>query len=138
MRVMFDTNVVLDLLLDRAPFADDAETLFGFVEEGRLQGYLCATTLTTLHYLAAKVVGSAKAREQLQTLLALFEIAPVTRSVLEEALADDCRDFEDAVLCRAAIHVGTERIVTRNPADFRTCTLLIVSPRELVSGLRAG
>lgn len=138
MKILFDTNVVLDLLLDRAPFADDAEILFGFVEEGRLQGYLCATTLTTLHYLAAKAVGSARAKEQLQTLLTLFEIAPVTRAVLEEALADECRDFEDAVLCRAALQVGATQIVTRNPADFKTCALPIVSPRELVSGLRAG
>lgn len=71
-------------------------------------------------------------------LLSLFEIAPVTRSVLEAALADECRDFEDAVLCRVALHVGATQIVTHNPTDFKTCTLPIVRPRELVCGLRAG
>ncbi len=51
MRVIFDTNIVLDLLLDRAPFADTATYLFSKVERAEITGFLCATTITTIHYL---------------------------------------------------------------------------------------
>ena len=59
---MFDTNVVLDLLMDRKPYVDAAATLFALVDEGRIDGLLCATTVTTVHYITAKGFGAKKAQ----------------------------------------------------------------------------
>ena len=104
MRILFDTNVILDVLLDREPFSSTAAKLFSEVEAGNIAGYVCATTITTLHYLASKVMGAASAKEQINKLTMLFEIAPVNRAVLDAALLSEFKDFEDAVVHEAALH----------------------------------
>ena len=119
MKILLDTNIVLDVLMDRMPFADAATELFSKVEEGTIIGYLCGTTITTVYYLAAKTVGTRRAHEEIKKLLSLFEVAPVNRHVLESALGANFHDFEDAVVHEAACHVGAEAIVTRNQKDFK-------------------
>lgn len=137
MKVVFDTNVVLDLLMDRAPHADAAAVLFAAVEQGEITGCLCGTTITTIHYLAAKALGRDQARTEIGKLMDLFEIAPITRAVLVEALGVNFNDFEDAVIYQAARHVGAQAIVTRNGRDFRCSDLSVCSPGELVKTLLA-
>jgi predicted nucleic acid-binding protein len=132
LRVLFDTNVVLDLLLDRAPFVEASEQILSRVEAGELSGYLCATTITTIHYLAAKALGARRALAEIRKLLALFEIAPVNRPILENALESDFSDFEDSVLHEAARQVGVDAIVTRNRSDFRRALLPAHSPEEMI------
>ena len=65
MRILFDTNVILDVLLDREPFSTTAAKLFSKVETGEITGYVCATTITTIHYLARKVIGTGSAMEEI-------------------------------------------------------------------------
>lgn len=137
MNVLFDTNVVLDLLLDRAPHAEFAAALVARVERGELAGYLCATTITTVFYLAAKAIGSQAARQQIEQLLKLFEVAPVTRSVLEDALQAGFSDLEDAVLYMAARQVGAQCLVTRNTKDFKLAEIPIYQPHEFEAVLRS-
>ena len=100
MRVLFDTNVVLDLLLDRTPFADDAANLFARVERAEMIGYLCATTLTMTHSLLTNALDRRQANTHIKTLTSMFEIAAVNRLVIEQAIEDNFADFEDAVPCR--------------------------------------
>ena len=135
--MLFDTNVVLDVLLDREPFATVGAHLFSQVERGVVPGYLCATTVTTVHYLAEKVLGVEQARQKIRHLIRLFEVAPVNRAILEAALASRLADFEDAVLHEAALHVGAKGIVTRDPAGFKGARLPVYSPDELWRALQA-
>lgn len=137
MRILFDTNVILDVLLDREPFSTTAAQLFSKVEAGELSGYICATTVTTLHYLARKTVGTERAQKEIKKLLNLFEVAPVNRSVLEGALKARFADFEDAVIHEAAVQVEVQGIVTRNIADFKGANILLYSPEELLKMSRA-
>lgn len=137
MRVLLDTNVVLDLLLERQPFAEAAAELASRIERGEIEGCLGAGTITTVQYLARKVLGDRRAREAVADLLALFEIVPFTRAVLQEALTLPFSDFEDAVLHEAARHGGAEAVVTRNLDDFRHATLPTYSPNDLLSALDA-
>jgi len=130
-KVLFDTNVVLDLLMDRAPHSDAAAELFAKVEDGSVVGYLCGTTITTVYYLTAKVVGAKKAREEVHKILALFDVAPVNRAVLESALSADFANFEDAVIHEAACHAGAEAIITRNQKDFKRARISVYIPTEL-------
>ena len=132
MNILFDTNVILDVLLDRQPFADDATRLLARVERAVVGGWLCATTVTTLHYLIARSSDDAAARQHVGSLLRLFEVAPVNRVVLEEAMASGFTDFEDGVLHAAARHVGADAIVTRNIKDFAVAELPVFAPDELV------
>lgn len=133
MKVLFDTNVVLDVLLDRAPFAAVAAQLFAKVEKGELGGFLCATTITTIHCLAARAAGPAQAQSHVQTLLSLFEIAPVNRLVLETAQAAGFADFEDAVVHEAGRHAGVRAIVSRDASGFQAATLAVHTPPALLT-----
>jgi predicted nucleic acid-binding protein len=122
---------------DCEPFSTTAAQLFSKVETGDISGYVCATTITTVHYLTTKVVGAGRAREEIRKLLALFEIAPVSRSVIEAALAAQFTDFEDAVIHEAALHVGAQGIVTRDITGFRQARVSVYSPDELYRMLQA-
>lgn len=137
MKVLFDTNVILDVLLDREPFADDAALLLAKVEQSEISGFICATTVTTIHYLATKVLGPRAAAMHLRSLLSLFVIAPVNRVVLEDAVEAKFGDFEDAVLWAAASHAGAKYIVTRNIGDFKNATLPVFEPREFLNALES-
>ena len=135
MKALFDTNVVLDLLLGREPHATDAALLFSNVESGVIEGYLGATTITTVHYLSAKAVGRRRAGRHIELLLDLFSVAPVDGTVLRAALASRIVDYEDAVLHAAAINVRVEAIVTRNIRDFRQGSLKVLAPNELARSI---
>lgn len=135
MKILFDTNVVLDLLLDREPFVAEATQLFLLVERGDITGVLCASTITTIHYLATKAVGIKNARQQITKLLQLFEVAAVNRAVLENALQLQFTDYEDAVLYESARHNGTEIIVTRDKGGFKKSKLTIYTPQEFLNAI---
>jgi len=122
-KILFDTNVVLDLMLDRKPFSVTAALLFAKAEVGELTGFLGATTVTTISYIASKSIGKIRAQEEVRKLFILFDIAPVNRIILENALQAGMPDFEDAVLYEAARYVNAIGIVTRNASDFRGSVL---------------
>lgn len=136
MKVLIDTNVVLDVLLERRPFAHASSGIFALIEQSKLEGILCATTVTTLDYLLTQSLPRPTARQTLRKLLELFEIAPVNRAVLEEALQSKMVDFEDAVLDQAGWLAGAELIVTRNQKDFRYATLKVSGPDDLLARLQ--
>ena len=138
MRVLFDTNVILDVLLARAPHLAPATALLDLVAARDLDGLLGATTVTTIHYLASRAVGPRAARGHIRTLLGIFEVAPVTRSVLTDALELDLADFEDAVLHEAARHAGAEALVTRDLKGFAGARIKLYAPDELMRFLAAG
>jgi len=138
MKTLFDTNVILDLLLDRKPFSNDASFLLSKVENSEIIGYICATTITTLHYLAAKTLGAQAASNHIRALLSLFVIAPVNRVVLEGAMASTFKDFEDAVLHEAGCHAGAQYIVTRNLSDFnKKSKLPVFEPGEFIKNMES-
>lgn len=135
MRVLVDTNVVLDVLLARRPFVGASAAVFAMIEQSRIEGLLCATTATTLDYLLTRSMPPPAARKTLRRLLELFDIAPVNRAVLEEALKSKITDFEDAVLDQAGRLAGADVVVTRNQRDFRHASLKVLGPDELLASL---
>ncbi len=128
MKVLFDTNVVLDVLLRRRPFYEAAAKLFAYVELREIEGCLGATTATTLYYFMEKALGS-DARTELRRLLELFEIATVDKKVLDKAVTSPVEDYEDAVLTEAALMAGLDAVVTRNARDFKNAPLKVFVPK---------
>ena len=137
MNVLFDTNVVLDVLLEREPFVDAAAKLFALVDNGRIRGSVCATTVTTVFYIAAKDFGQRRARDQVHGLLGLFEVAAVDRDVLDGALDIDFADYEDAVLHEAARAAGANAIVTRDRGGFAGSAIPALDPQEMLAAIAA-
>ena len=132
-RVLFDVNVVLDVLLDRKPFAESSSAVWGAVERGEVEGLLSAHAVTTLHYLNAKAVGVRIATETTESLLTVFDVAPIDEAVLRAALALEWPDFEDAVTAAGARRAKCDAVVTRNPRDFKGAPVRVLTPAEAVA-----
>ncbi len=132
MKALLDTNVVLDVLLDRKPHSAESAEVFRLVEQGQVEGLLCATTVTTLDYLLSQSMKRSDTRKLLSQLLKLFEVAAVNRAVIENALTSRMDDFEDAVMDHAAQNSGADIIVTRNSKDFTHGKSKVMDPRQFI------
>ena len=119
MRVLFDANIVLDVLLDRKPWAEASAAAWAAVENGNAIGLLSAHAVTTIHYLVRKETSGAKALNIMSRILQVFAVAAVDGSVIQDALQLSCPDFADAVTAAAARKERCEYIVTRDPKGFR-------------------
>ncbi len=131
-RVLVDTNVVLDVLLDRHPHVAGSAAVWAAVETGRAKGFLSAHAVTTIHYLVQKDLGRARAARMIGSILRVFDVATVDRFVLDYALQRSLPDFEDAVTAAAAEAAGCEVIVTRDPKGFRGSTVRPLTPEALL------
>lgn len=138
MIILIDTDTVLDLLLDRAPFSGDAVELFSRVERGDASALVCASTVTAIHRLVAEPPGASRARRHLRRLLSVVGIAPVTRTVLEAALGGELPDFEKEIVSEAAYHAGARAIVTRDAREYQGSRVPAYLPVEILEILRAG
>ncbi len=132
MKVLLDTSIVLDHILARQEFAEPATQIFSVIESGRFDACLCATTITTIYYLATKVKNTKQANKITEELLKLFEIAPVNRSVIENALTNNFTDFEDAVIHQSALSQGVQAIITRDRKGFKQANIMVYTPNEFL------
>jgi predicted nucleic acid-binding protein len=132
-RVLLDVNVVLDVLLDRKPFAEPSSAVWAAIERGDAEGLLSAHAVTTLHYLNAKAVGVRMATDTTEALLSVFDIAPVDEAVLRSAISLQWQDFEDAVTAAGARRAKCDAVITRNPRDFKGAPVRILTPAEAVA-----
>lgn len=136
MRVLFDTNVLLDALLAREPFVKDAAFLLESIEAGKVTGFISATTVTDVHYLVGRQTKSSElAIAAVNRLLALMEICTVDRGALEQAIILNLPDFEDAVQIACAITSNIEVIATRDVKGFAGSCIPALSPSDLSSQL---
>ena len=131
-RILFDTNIVLDVLLDRHPHVEASAAAWAAVETGIAEGMLAAHAVTTIHYIVRKELGDAKARRIITAILRVFGLAAIDASVMHEALQLPFSDFEDAVTAAAARSAGCEYITTRDPRGFRGSPVPALSPEAIV------
>ena len=133
MKVLLDINVVLDLLLEREPFVSYAKEIFVLIENGDVEGYLCANSVTTLHYLIGKSKNKQEADEIIAALLLLFDVAPVDKHILLEATHTNGIDYEDSVIYTSALYHGIDKIVTRDKKGFRHAQVGTVTPQAFLA-----
>jgi predicted nucleic acid-binding protein len=126
--VLLDTNVILDVLLDRSPHAASSSALWARLESGAARGLLAAHAVTTIHYLLRQRLKEPQAKRTIGSLLSIFGIAPVNEKVLADALLSDSPDYEDAVTAAAAFHAGCNFVVTRDPTGFRGSPVKVIAP----------
>lgn len=131
MKALFDTNVILDILLNREEFIELSASLMSLVEQKKIEGYLCATTLTTIDYLLTKTRDRKTSKLALQSLLSIFHVSEVNKSVLKLAISSNFKDFEDAVQYYSGKCVDVNCVVTRNTKDYKNTKLPIYTPTEL-------
>ncbi len=136
MRVLIDTNIILDFFLEREPFRTDAEALFQAIQSKQVRGYVTATTVTDIFYIARRQTRSIeRARQAVSETLAVMQICLVNRPILEQAFASPLTDFEDAVQLACAIANNLDAIITRDTQGFAGAILPILSVGELLERL---
>jgi predicted nucleic acid-binding protein len=136
MRILLDTNIVLDVLLDRQPFVDDSRRVWDAADQGAFEACVAGFTLPTIHYICKRHAGRAAADDAVDTCLAAFEIAALYRECLVAARRFSGNDFEDNLQLASAVSDFIQGIVTRNPQDFPGSPIPVYSPAELLAILR--
>lgn len=137
MKILFDTNIILDVLLLRKPYYPSATFLLSEVEQGNIEGYLCPTTLTTIGNLVTKIKGADEAKKLIKNLLNIFELTVQNKSIFETACSHKINDYEDAVLHESARSSNIEGIVTRNVKDFKYASVKVYDPEELIGIIKS-
>jgi hypothetical protein len=134
--VVFDLNIILDVLQERKDFYSFSARLLAGAETGAIQGLLVAHSVTTLFYLISKDKSPEQARVTLTSLLQFLKIAPVGQETIEQALNLPYRDFEDAVQMIAALQVRADYLLTRNVRDYQPAPMEVVQPVDLLAALQ--
>jgi predicted nucleic acid-binding protein len=131
MRVLIDTNVVLDFLLEREPFVESAAKLFQQIDNGQIEGFITATTITNIYYILRKAAGSTIAIDAVSQILTDLNICMVDRQILKQAVDLNFQDFEDAVQYSCAVASQVDAIITRDTSGFVAAEIPVISPDEL-------
>lgn len=133
MRALLDTNVVLDSLLARIPWHVDADEILRRSQPGVTDLAVSALTVANLFYIGRKLVGSARARQDVRTCLTAFQILPIDERTLLAADSLPGNDFEDNLQIAAAAAAHLDYIVTRNVADFSASSIRAVTPSQFIA-----
>ncbi len=133
--LLIDTNVVLDVLLDRKPWVAASKVIWQAIDEGTLIGFITATTLINISFIVQKAAGGAAATQAIKLCLNTFEICLVSRSTLELATSFNGDDYEDNVQIACAVQSQLEGIITRDKTGFRLSSIAVFTPNELIEAL---
>lgn len=135
MKILLDTNVIVDVALEREPFFPDSDRVLSFVEQGQVEGYISGATFSDLFYIIRRSKGRDSKLAFLRQLATFCQVATVDRSVISMALNANFKDFEDAIQYSTAVINQLDAIVTRNQQDFPVTTPRILTPAQLIQEL---
>lgn len=132
MKVLLDTNIVLDYLLKRPQYFEPARTIFMGAYEGTITAFVSASAVTDIYYLISRAKNNDTALRFINDLTHFIDVADVDKSVILKALHSKIADFEDAVQNFAAQKSGISHIITRNEGDFKNSELKVLSSYRFV------
>ena len=130
--MLFDTNVALDVLLERYPLSQDSFAIFQLANLERITGYISASAVTDIFYISAKKLGKKTAKEAIKQLLQIYYPATVTDEDIYHALDLTWDDFEDSVQFTVGEGLCVDYIVTRNTQDFSSGHIPAVTPEQFL------
>jgi len=135
-RIFMDTNVVIDFLANRQPFAMDAAKLFDIALDGKAKIFISAVSYNNIYYVLRQSTTSAVIIKLLEELADMTEITDVTDSVVRQSLKSDFKDYEDAIQYNCALSIPKlDFIVTRNTKDFKKSKLPVLTPYEALAAV---
>lgn len=133
LKFLIDTNVLLDVVLERKPWVEDATILLDVVAQGRAEGYVAGYAITTVYYVVERERNRAAAATAISDLLELLTVVPLDNADFQRALGLGLRDVEDGAQAAACLRVGADCLVTRNPRDYRDAPVTLRSAGEALA-----
>ncbi len=138
-KIFIDTDVIIDLLIDRQPHAAAASILFDLAEKKKLKVYTSSLCFNNVHYILRKELGDKKTREIIGELLEIVEVLSVTRNDIINAVVSEFKDFEDAIQHSVAISEnGIKTIITRNTKDYKKSKVAVFNSDTFVQMILNG
>ena len=135
MKIVIDTNVVLDTLGVRQPFFEKSNAVMQLVAQGKIDGSITANTVTDIAYLMRKYMSANAIKGALEGLMDMLEVLEVNRNMCYQALDSPMIDFEDALLAACANRWDADFIVTRNVKDFEGSPVSAISPEGFLNSV---
>lgn len=132
MKILVDTNVILDVLCNRREFAADSLRVFQYCETQRITGYISALSIPNIVYIMRKELDPERIREILRTLTMVFSVVELRESDLLKAAELSFDDYEDAIQSVCAARMRADYIVTRNEKDFVNSAIPTTDPAGLL------
>lgn len=130
-KVFVDTNVLLDILLERNPWANDAAVLFSMADRKEIELLCCSLSFSTAIYMMQRFKYTRKEIvSKLSIIKSICTVTTVNEAVIDRMLQSDFNDLEDAIQYYSALAFGAEIIVTRNIKDFTASKIPVVSPHD--------
>ncbi len=135
-KVLIDTNVCLDAILKRIPFASNALQILALSENNKITGLVSAHCVDTLFYILNQSTSRKSTYAAIEALNELVEIASVTQKIIEASISVKWPDFEDAITYYTAIEAGCEAVITRNAKDYKLSQIDIFTPEQFLENLK--
>lgn len=136
MVILVDTNIIIDALANREPYADDAKRIMEKCAAREITGILAAHSIPNLFYILRKNFSQDERRFLLKNLCEIFQVSDLNEKKIVAALENNAfSDFEDGLQEECAVEAMADYIVTRNPADFKHSRVKVILPDELLREL---
>ena len=134
MVILVDTNIILDIFMDREPYAEEARLILSKCAEREIIGYLAAHSVPNLFYILRKKYTSRERRKLIRNLCDIFRISDLNLEKIISAVDnEEFSDFEDCLQEECAVEVLADYIVTRNPNDYKISRIKVIEPGEFVN-----
>lgn len=132
MKVLIDTNIILDVLCKRQDFYEDSAKIFKLCEVKKISGVISALSIPNIMYILRKELDADKTREILDSLMLIFSVADLKADDLKKAADMRFKDYEDSIQSACATRIKANYIVTRNIKDFSESKVTAIKPAELL------
>ena len=135
MKLLLDTNVILDVLAKREGYFEASSALWKLCEVRKVKGYISNLSIANIIYVLRKELNPAQIEDVIKRLNMIFEISDLSVAVLMRASCMQWKDFEDAVQYSTATYMGADYIISRNTTDFMEKEIPAVTPIEFLNEL---
>ena len=135
MKVVFDLDVLLDVIQERMPHYESSALVLTAARTGALSSAIPSHGITTIYYIVKKYDTRAQAEQVVDWLLKYFMVLSPSTEIFLQARSLQIDDYEDAVVASLALNSGTDYIITRNLADYQTSPVPALSPQTLLDQL---
>ena len=133
MKAFVDTNVLMDVLLDREPFVADSQQIWLLAERGKLEGLVSVLSFPNIYYVLRKLSGAERAARTMTMLRDVFRPVACDEQILHQAIDAGFRDFEDAIQYFSALRAEADCIVSRNPKHFPSPDISVLTPTQFLA-----
>jgi len=133
-RVVLDTNIIIDALRPNTEFESDAKKIFLLIWQGKIEPFICANSLTDIFYVLRKTQSAEKSKEAIGHLIKIVNILTISESECSRALALPMSDFEDALIAVCALNIKADCIVSRDTGFINAKVATpVITPQQLIT-----